>query len=109
MSPSCGSAATVSTSTTARLGSTAPARRLRSETLPGPVWLAGKRVRYVVAVGAIAVRLAMIATTGRVENKGTPACPATVIRRWRAPAPTAPVAHDVETTRVSQIRVGTRA
>src|SRR5450759_4397372 len=58
----------------------------------------------------MAVRLAMIATTGSVANAGTPACPATVIRRWSVvPALIAPVAQDVDTVRVSQIRVGPSA
>src|ERR1700730_9684889 len=107
--PALGSAGTVSSATTVRLGRTSPALRLMSDASGTWVRLAGYRVRNVVAVGATAVRFAIIATTVVAPPEaGMPASPATCVRRL-TPAPIAPSLHVVVMTRVSQIRVGASA
>src|SRR5579862_4985177 len=94
--------ATVSICTTVRFGRTSPALRLMSDA-SGSATLAGYIVRYVAAVGAIAVRLAMIATA--VAPVGTEPCPATVMSATPLAAIGWP-AHPAPPMRVSQMRVG---
>src|ERR1700733_9635017 len=102
MSPWLGAAG--ASCTTTRLGSTSPALRLMSDAL-GRLTFAGYVTRNVAALGAIAVRLAITATTVVPDViVGMPPCPATVISD--ATAVTTCSAHPGPPARVSQMRVG---